>query len=31
VGRRTPEQVRDMLVQSGHDQALRMDGRWRWD
>ena len=31
VGRRSPEQVRDVLIQSGHDQALRMDGRWRFD
>jgi aminopeptidase YwaD len=31
VGRRTPAQIRDVLVASGHDQALRMDGRWRFD
>ncbi|NLG27083.1 MAG: M20/M25/M40 family metallo-hydrolase, partial [Chloroflexi bacterium] len=28
ITRRTPQAVRDVLVRSGHDVALRMDGRW---
>jgi hypothetical protein len=28
LARRSPEQVRDILIEAGYDEVLRVDGRW---